>query len=811
MTEQSVSDTKSEFISSAIIIAATTLVVYLSAMQSGFVWDDDCMLTNNRVLKEKGLYDSWFTTSQPNYWPITSTSYWVEHKLWGLNPAGYHITNILIHTICALLIWRILILLKIPVAWPAALIFAVHPVNVESVAWIAQRKTLLATLFFLITLLLYLKFENNSSLLLYWLSAGTFVLAMLSKGSVVGLPIVLLLAAWWQRGTVSRRDLLRSAPFFAVSAVMSCVEIWFQYNRAIGGDVIRSDNFFARLAGAGMAVWFYIYKAILPINLIFIYPRWQIDPKNWLFFVPLMALAGLFLLFWLYRKSWGRPFLFALSYYVVMLLPILGFFNIYFMRYSLVADHYQYASIIGIISLIAGVCYYIAGRLGGQWNNRVKTAAAVIVVVLGILTLRQSRAYANAETLWNDTLRKNPNSWVAHNNLGSALLQQGKINEAISHYYQILKTRPDDAEAHNNLGIALGTQGRFVQAFEHYLQALQIRPDFADAHYNFGNALQACGQLDEAVKEYRKALLIKPDDADVHYNLARIFQLQGKPDEAINHYNEVLRIKPKSIAAYNNLANVLVSQDKFDEAVNCLQKALKVEPDNADTHYNLAGIFQFRNKNDEAIIHYRQALQFRPDDAEANYKIGELLQSQGKFAEASLHYYRVLQAEPNNADAHNNLGIVLGAQNNFDEAIEHFRKVLELKSDNAEAYNNLGIALSQQGKFDEAVDCYRKAIQLKPDWPLPMTGLAKILATHPDMNKRNTAEAVKLAEQAAELSKYQNIVILETLASVYAAAGQFDKAAIAEQKVLDLVSVEGNDETIKRISEQLERYKHFSK
>ena len=811
MTGQNTLDTKSEILSAAMIIVAAILVVYIPAMQSGFVWDDDSMLTNNLVLNENGLYRSWFTTAQINYWPITWTSYWAEHKLWGLNPAGYHITNILIHTACALLIWRILVLLKIPAAWLAALIFAVHPVNVESVAWIAQRKTILAMLFFLITLLLYLKFEGSNDFLFYWLSMGTFILAMLSKGSVVGLPIVLLLIVWWRKGTITRRDFLHSLPFFAISAVMSCVEIWFQTNRAIGEDVIRNDNFFARSAGAGMAVWFYIYKAILPINLIFIYPRWDINPANWLVYVPLISLIGIFLLFWRYRHSWGKQLLFALSYYVVMLLPILGFFNIYFMRYSLVADHYQYASIIGVIALIAAAGHHLTNRLGKQRNDKIKIAAAIIVAVLGILTLQQSRAYKNAETLWNDTLRKNPNSWPAHNNLGSALLLQGKVNEAIGHYYQILKIRPGDAEAHNNLGIAFGTQGKFVQAFEHYLQALQTRPDFANAHYNFGNDLQACGQLDEAVKEYRKALQIKPDDADAHYNLAKILQSQDKTDEAVKHYNEAVRTKPKLVGAYNNLADIFLSQDKLEEAADCLQKALKIEPGNANIHYNLAGILQLKNKTDEAVAHYKQVLQFKPDDVEAHYKLGELLQSQGKFAEAALHYYQALRTEPNNIDAHNNLGIVLGTQNKFDEAIKHFQKILELAPDNAEAYNNLGIAFEQTNKLDEAIDCYRKAMQLKQDWPLPMAGLAKILATHPDINKRNIAEAIKLAERAAELTKYQNIIILETLASVYAAAGQFDKAAIAEQKVLDLISAEGNNEAVKQISEQLERYKQHLK
>lgn len=349
-----------------IAILGIILFVYMPALRAGFVWDDDSMLTDNIVLKQNGLYKSWLTTEQLNYWPITWTSYWLDHKLWKLNATGYHLTNILIHAVCTFLIWRILLRLKIPASLPIALIFAVHPVNVESVAWIAQRKTILSMLFFLTALLLYLKFDKSSSRRLYWVSVLSFVLAVLSKGSVVGLPVVILMCVWWLKGNIKRLDVVRSLPFFIISAAMSAVEIWFQYSKAIGADVVRSDSLPARLAGAGTAVWFYIYKALWPVHLIFIYPRWQIDPAKWFFWIPDAALLVVFGLCWRYRLSWGKPVLFALGYCVVMLLPILGFFNIYFMRYSLVADHYQYVSMISVVAFIVAVGYRFAARFGGR-------------------------------------------------------------------------------------------------------------------------------------------------------------------------------------------------------------------------------------------------------------------------------------------------------------------------------------------------------------------------------------------------------------------------------------------------------------
>jgi len=618
-------------------IVVVCLVAYIPAMRAEFVWDDDGMLTRNLVLKENGLYRSWFTTDQANYWPLTWTSYWLEHQLWGLNPTGYHVVNVLVHVACALLIWRILLRLKVPGAWLAAFIFAVHPVNVESVAWITQRKNILSMFFFLLALLWYLRFDDSGRRRLYRLAVVSFVLAMLSKGAVAPLPVVILMCAWWQHSTISRRDVLRSLPFFAVSALMSVVEIWFQYTQAIGAEVVREASFFARLAGAGQAVWFYLYKALLPVNLSFVYPRWDIDPANWLCYIPDLALLGLLGLCWRCRRSWGRPLMFALGYYVVMLLPVLGFLNIYFMRYSLVADHYQYVSIIGIIALVVAVGYRTAARLGGWGKGIAKIAAVFVLTTLGILTWYQCHIYRDMETLWRDTLRKNPDAWMAHTNLGNVLSAQGKFDEAISNYRQALQIKPDDAKPHYNLGKALQSQGKLDEAIRHYHQALQLKPNYAEAHNNLGAALQ----------------------------------LQGKLDEAISHYRQALRIKPNHASAHNNLGNALIGT----------------------------------------------------------------------------------------------------------------------------------------GQLDEALRHFQEAIRLKPEWPSPLNAIAWLLATHPDPKLRDVGRAIELAEQAAELTKYQDASTLEMLAMAYASAGRFDRAVTTAETALKLASAVQNDELAYRIRKQLELYR----
>jgi Tfp pilus assembly protein PilF len=535
-----------QFSGGAVLVVLVCLVTYAPAFRGGFVWDDDSMLTKNIVLKEHGLYQSWFTAKQGNYWPITWTSYWLEHKLWGLNPAGYHITNILIHTACALLIWRILVQLNIPTAFAAAFIFAVHPVNVESVAWLAQRKTVLAMLFFLLSLFYYLRFDQTGRRIFYALSVTLFVLAMLSKGSVVGLPVVILLCIWWLRGTIKRQDILRSIPFFVVSAAMSAVELWFQHNRAIGPILVRSDSFLSRLAGAGWAVWFYLYKAVLPIHLTFIYPRWKIDPADWVSYVPGLLLVVLLALAWRYRRSWGKPVLFTLVYYVAMLLPVLGFFNIYFMRYSFVADHYQYVSMAGFIAFVSAVFYCVSNRFGYFGNKITGTIAVLLAVILLVFNWQRCITYRDSEILWRDTLGKNPDCSMAYHNLGLVLQSQGRLDETLDCYKKSLQLEPDSPETHNDLGCFLGQQGKYDEAIEHLRLAVKLEPYHAEIHNNLGLALFMRGRVDEAISHFRRAVEIEPDYADARQNLAAALgaKLKSTLNEAPESPGQMQQIDP---------------------------------------------------------------------------------------------------------------------------------------------------------------------------------------------------------------------------------------------------------------------------
>ncbi len=548
-------------------IVLLTILVYFPALRGGFIWDDDLHLTNNPLIKSSaGFYQFW-SAIEKQVWPVSNASLWLEWRLWGMNPTGYHVTNLILHIVETLLIWAILRKLSIPGAFLAAMIFAVHPVNVESVAWIAQRKNLLAMLFFLLAILCYLKGDSPSPLpqsrlsplmadRWYWLSFSMFVLGMFGKGSVVVLPVLLLGIIWWRRmGTVpifasakmglspsvSRRDLLRIAPFFLVAVILTGVNLRFQ-TYIIDGE-IRYASFIQRLLGAGGVVWFYLYKALLPLNLVFVYPEWHIEAGNLLWWLPLVAAVVVTMVLWRYRAGWSRPFLFAWGYFCVALVPVMGFANVYFMiRYSLVADHYQHIAIIGVIALVA------AGF--GNWHARLRggvywAATAVAIMAVGaitFLTWQQCEQYRDVLKLYQVTLEKNPDCLLAHINLGVALVKTGRPQEAIEHYRQALRINPDFPSAHNNLGNVLFKLGRVQEAIKHYQQALQFKPDLTEAYSNLGGALVKAGHLKEAIKCYQQALLLEPEFTEIHYNLAEAYASMHRSSEAIAAAQKALEL-----------------------------------------------------------------------------------------------------------------------------------------------------------------------------------------------------------------------------------------------------------------------------
>jgi tetratricopeptide (TPR) repeat protein len=514
--------------------------------------------------------------------------WWLEWRLWGNHPAGYHVVNVLLHAINTVLVWMVLARLKVPGAWLAGCVFALHPVNVATAAWISEQKNTLSMLFYAVAILLYLRFDKEGRWRWYGLSLTAFLLALLSKTAVVMLPVMLLGCVWWTRGRVRWQDFLRTVPFFVASLVFGLMTIWFQRPRAAVGQAAPTEGLLTRLAVAGSTPWFYLCKTLLPDNLNVIYPKWDIYPARWISYVPGLALVGCLALFWWKRDSWGRPLLFGLGYFAVTLFPVSGLFHQTFHMYSFVADHWAYHAMVGVIALVIAGGVTICRRLG-RWGRDMGTvAAAAALIVLGAATWQRSGVYASEETLWRDSIARNPRAFVAYLNLGKQLIRKGRTGEAIRNYQEALRINPDFAEAHNNLGTTYLRLNKIPEAIGELEQALRLKPDYVEAHNNLGTTLVRADRVPEAIGQWEEALRLKPDFAQAHSNLGNGLQAEGKVPEAIEQYQEALRIDPDNADAHNNLGNALLRQGKVPEAIEQYQQALKLRPDLAAARDALA-------------------------------------------------------------------------------------------------------------------------------------------------------------------------------------------------------------------------------
>jgi protein O-mannosyl-transferase len=720
----------------AAIIVLAVFFAYLPSINGGFILDDDALLTKNALIgSPDGLRQFWCTAKAEDYWPVTNSSLWIEWRLWGMKPTGYHVTNLTLHIIEAILIWILLRKLSIPGAFLAAIIFAVHPVNVESVAWISQRKNMMAMLFFLLSILWYLRFDGlarrptfgrcplaakqstahcppstSHYFPWYWLSLAAFVLAMLSKGSVVVLPVLLLGIIWWLRPLTSR-DLIRTAPFLLLAVALTGVNIWFQtHGKAIE---FRDAGFLERLLGAGGVLWFYLYKALLPLDLVFVYPQWHIEAGNPMWWLPLFAALAVTAVFWRYRASWSRPFLFAWGFFCVALGPVMGFKDVGFMKYSLVADHYQHIAIIGLIALVsAGWIAWRSLTRGKAGWAATAVAIATAAALIG-LTWRQNMLYSGEITLYQATLEKNQNCWLAHNNLGIALVEAGNPRDAFDHYRQALLLRPGFHETLYNMGNAYRITSKNEQAIECYRQALEQKPDFIEAHINLGITLVQAGRPNEAIQHYQKTLGINADQPDAELYLGNAFKELGQNQQAIEHYRQALFLKPDYIEAQNDLGALLAQTGQVSEAMEHYLQALAIDPNSSETHYNLGNALYQSGRTKEAIDHYQIALALKPDYFEAHNNLGAALIKAGRPQEAIIHYKQGLRLKPNDASVYMNLAVTYANMKQSSEAIAAAQRGIELA-------RSLG-QTEMARQIENWLNSYRAGMSNPPDKPPSQT------------------------------------------------------------------------------------------
>lgn len=594
----------------ALLLVALTVLAHLPALRNGTVWDDDdVVFANPLVHAPDGLRRFWLATSTPDYFPLSSTVQWIEWRLWGENPRGYHAVNLGLHALTALVLWRVLARLAVPFPWVAAAVFAVHPVTVASVAWISELKNVLSLCLAATALLAYLRFEDGGMRRDYALALVAFTLALLAKTSVVMLPILLLLLAWYRRRRIAVADLRHAAPFFALALVAGLATIRFQHN-AIGVADVRPEGVLSRVAAAGWVVWFYLGKDLLPLDLSMIYPRWRVD-AGWLpAWLPLLGVGALCAVAWRRRDGWGRPLLVALGSFVIVLAPVLGLVAMCFHQHSLVSDHLQYVALIVPIALVVGSSAALVRRYAN--GKTAALVAAVTLVALSALTWQRARVFANEWTLWTDTIAKNPSAWGAHHGLGDVLARAGRFEEAMRYEREALRLNPDAAEAHNNLALALASQGDLEGAETHYREALRLNSAYAEAYNNLGVVLARSGRNDEAEAHYRQALSLNGAYVEAHSNLGNLLVRNGRVDDGTSHLALAARLAPNRAELHNNLGIALGAQGRHEAAIAEYEGALRLAPTLAQAHYNLGGSLLHLRRFREAATEYRQALLIDP-------------------------------------------------------------------------------------------------------------------------------------------------------------------------------------------------------
>ena len=539
----------------ALALGVLVIGSYFPAFFAGFVWDDEAFTEAAAVREVSGLWRIWSSPgaveNEGHYWPLVYTTFWLEHKLWGLAPAGYHVVNVALHFANTLLLWRLAGRLAVPGAWLLAAVFAVHPLHVESVAWVIERKDLLSGLFYLAAFLAWVRFMEEAGpgtggrrrlpARPYLLALALYVLAMLSKSIAVTLPAALLIAQWWKRGRVTGTDLIRLAPFFAAGLAIAVADLSFYNVReplSLGYPPVE------RLLIAARALWFYAGKLLWPAELVVIYPHWEVsasDPFAWACVAAGVSVAAAL---WFLRRRIGRGPLAGALFFAVTLSPVLGFVDYGYMQFSFVADRYQYLAGIGLTAVLAGAAAHGAGKLPEAGRKGAMGVAGAVLIVLGTLTWRQAEIYRDEVTFFTYVVSHNPAARGAWGNLGTALLEAQRPEEALAAILVAVEQDPGDVKAHANAGAALVRTGRLEEAEERLRRALALDPRHTIALQNLAESLRKQGRFEEALGYYRAAMETDAGNAMPHAGMGDALFRLGRYEESLRSFDRALALEP---------------------------------------------------------------------------------------------------------------------------------------------------------------------------------------------------------------------------------------------------------------------------
>lgn len=542
----------------ASVLLLVSLWIYSPVTGADWLWDDDYLLTQNPVVQHPvGIVSLWILPTTADYFPLTMSVLWLLWKFFGPDPTGYHIVSTLLHALSALMLWNLLLLLRIRGAWFTALLFTVHPLCVESVAWISELKNTISLPLFLAAASCWAIYCQKPSPSSYLGALGLFLLAMLAKSSCVMFPVTILLYAWWEKNRITLRDIAASAPFFVTSLLLGLVTLHFQLSRAIGDEISPIGGLASRIAIAGTSILFYLTKIAWPHPLLPTYPQWAMNPPGALDFLPFIIVLSGFAILWANRRTWGRDALMAFGFFCIMLAPVLGFVPMSFMRVGWVADHFLHIPMVGIFAWIGAGMARLLERHPDPLATLLRLGATLLAVALALASHSYATVWLNEETLWAHTLEYNADSWQAHNRLGSIKFNKGERTAALIHFREAVRLRPELAETQNNLGSATLAQKDTKNAVRHFKEALRLAPEIRAIRENLARALILDGQLTEARDIYAGLVREQPDDPKLLCNLGVALFRTGDPKQAITCFKKALEINPSLEDARENLRHAL--------------------------------------------------------------------------------------------------------------------------------------------------------------------------------------------------------------------------------------------------------------
>jgi tetratricopeptide (TPR) repeat protein len=628
----------------AAALVIVCLWAYAPAMRGGWIWDDDEEVVSNAVIRDPaGLTKLWRGPTGSDYFPLKTAFQWLEWHAWGDSTLGYHLASLALHVLSALLVWRLLSKLGIRSAWLGGLLFAVHPVAVESVAWIAELKNTLSLPPLLLSMCAYVDYDSGRDRRSLALSVAWFTASMLCKTSGVMLPVVLLAYVWWRRGRIVWRDLAPVSPFLAVSLALGAVTVWFQRQRAMGGMDLGIGGFWSRLMVSGRALLFYLSKCFVPVGLMPVYPRWNLGAFSPLQLLPWAVIAALAAWMWRNRAGWGRHALLGAVFFAANLAPVLGLVPMAYSRLSWVADHLAYISLIAVAGLAAAAMDAVLKP--GRNRAAAWSVAALAVAALAGESRGYSAIFADNEAFWTYAASRNPGAWIAQSNLGLILYSKGQVPEAIDRYREALRIDPEADGTHVNLGNALAHSGMPAEAEAEYNAAIRIRPDNTDARTDLAALDLAAGRYGEAVEQYDRILEMRPMDpvalrscAEAHYREANGLGNSGRVGDAEAQYREAVRLWPSFVEARANLGLALATQARWGDAIAELKDAVRVKPAYAEAHAYLGFALAGAGRLPEAIEQYEEALRIEPGAAEVHYNLAAALKAAGRSEEADLQF-----------------------------------------------------------------------------------------------------------------------------------------------------------------------------